>query len=231
MSTIINQFLFESSPKKPNDIVLKNEYYPSGLSEFEIYYYYIRNKSKLLNWIGNRRVSFFLSIDENLLVVKRKINERDIKLTTSNYDDIISGRTLCILVEHPSISNYIVIDVDAGRNITSEDTNKAIKVAQKLLVSLNFSRWEKLTTSEVGRHLIGYLDHKINTVVLKDEVEKLLNKQSDYLVNKKGKLPNTINYDLSSNYLRGLHLARYSLTKLGTICDDLSSNKAGLPIK
>ena len=55
--------LTEAVPTNPQTIILKNKYYPKGLTENQIYNYYMSVKKLLLNYIGKRTVSFFLMID------------------------------------------------------------------------------------------------------------------------------------------------------------------------
>ena len=77
---IIDKFLTESFPDNPEDVILKNQYYPSGLKEVDVYTYYMKMKPRILSWIGKRKSAFFLRIDDDL-VVKRKIDGKEIKLT------------------------------------------------------------------------------------------------------------------------------------------------------
>lgn len=220
---IIDAFLSESFPSNPDDVILKNKHYPSGLTEIEIYNYYMRAKSKILGWIKNRRCAFFLQIG-NDLVVRRKINGKDIKLTESNYEKLITGRTLQILAERPDTSNYFVIDIDAGDGVSFQAMNKAIDTAKGLLSkSLNIKRWELLFSSPRGRHLIGYMASSISSKNMISKLTEILSEQDEVLVNVKGRHLGTINYDFTPNYKRGVHIARYSLTKEGLICDDMNA--------
>lgn len=217
-------FLQEYFPQNPNDIVIKNYHYPKGLTELQIYKYYMEVKPKILNWINKRQVMFFLRIDLNHIVVKRKLNGKPIKLNFNNFNDLITGRTNQIHVEHPRISNYFVIDIDAGEGVGIKKVLEASDDAMDYLKSLNISKWEKLFTSPSGIQLIGYLSSRHDINKIRNIVVSELKKQDKYLVHKKGRHPGTINFDMSSNYKRGSHLARYSLTKEGLICDDILSS-------
>lgn len=213
-------------PPNPSQVIIKNNFYPSGLTELDIYTYYMKVKKNLLDWIGGRQVAFFLNID-NQLVVKRKHKGRDIYLTENNYEEIITGRTNSIYVERDTTTNYFVVDVDAAKGIKFSEILKACKLAKDLLTPMDIVKWEWLVTSPHGIHMIGQVKQQYNINQLRSEIENLLKQQTEHLVNIKGRKQG-INYDLSPNYQKSLHMARYSLTKEGLICDDyLTSRNAG----
>jgi len=221
---IIDNFLFESFPNNPDDVILTNKFYPNGLTEREIYNYYMTAKAKILGWIKNRQCVFFLRIG-NELVVRRKINGRDIKLTDSNYEKMITGRTLQILVERPTTSNYFVVDIDAGDGVSFPDMQKAIESAKNLISkAIRITNWELLFSSPRGRHLIGHMPRSFASKDMITKLTEILSEQEEVLVNVKGRHPGTINYDLTPNYKRGVHIAKYSLTKEGLICDDMNAS-------
>lgn len=227
----IDTFLTESFPTNPEDVILKNQYYPYGLKEVDVYTYYMKMKPQILSWTGKRKSAFFIRVGEDL-IMKRKINGKEIKLTNANFEKLITGRTNQILIEHPDPSNYFVVDVDAGAGVAYPEIQKAVTVAMELLSNEKVTRWEKLFSGPMGIHLIGYMPSSLRSKPIIDMLSERLRKQDDYLVNVKGRHPGSLNYDLSSNVKRGLHVCRYSLSKEGLICDDLdaSNSKAGKKI-
>jgi DNA primase len=229
---IIDKYIKRFSPPHPEDIVIRNWLYPKGLTEKDIYNYYQTVKNPILNWIGNRNIAFFLKI-KDILVVKRNIGESVIKLTEENYNEVITGRTIQVLVERPDPSNYFVVDIDAGQMHSHNEIIEASNIVMELLNPLNIIKWENLFTSPKGLHVIGYLDKPRRVDELRIVLEKYLLKQQNYLVNVKGKRHKQINLDLTPNYKRSIHLCRYSLTKEGLICDDIltKGNRAGKKIK
>jgi len=213
----------EHAPQNVDDIVIKNKFYPRGLTEQQIYDYYMGNKRKILNWIGSRPVAFFLVIDGKI-VVKRKLKSGPIILNDSNYEELITGRTVSIYVERPDRTDYFIVDIDAGKGINYKEIWEASEIAQKSLYDMGVLNWEKLFTSPYGMHLIGYIKPKLSIGLLRGEIYNLLsNNQNEYLVNIKGRKPGTINFDLSPNYTRSIHIVRHGLTKEGLICDNIAS--------
>lgn len=222
----INNFLQESYPNNPFDIVVKNKYYPQGLREIDIYEYYIQNKDKILNWINDRQVAFRIKINPLSSIIRRKIDGKPIYLTESNFEKIIHGRTNVIYVEQKSSTNYFVIDIDLGPNLVMKD---AINTSKMLLEEFS-GKYELLISSDIGLHYIGYVNKLQNInhlrekirILLEDKIQTMSNKSKHitYTVNVKGRKPNTINFDLSPMYDRSLHISKYSLTKEFLICND-----------
>lgn len=219
----IQKIIQEFYPNHPEDIIIRNEFYPSGLREIDIYNYYMSVEKQILNWIDARNVAFLLKID-NSNILKRKINNTSIKLTNNNYQDLITGRTNIIYVEQKKHTNYYIIDIDCGENLNI----KHAKIALDFLIdNLNISKFEALYSSSRGIHLIVPTQFSdINTIRKNLEIElntiiKYNKSKIKYLVNQKGRLGNTINFDLSPMHNRGLHIAKYSLTKEFLICNDV----------
>lgn len=223
-----SKFLKEFYPDNPNQIVLKNKYYPSGLQEIDIYNHYLNYEDKLLKWINNRYVGFFININGQR-IMKRRIDNKSILLTKENFKDLITGRTNTIFVEHPTQTNYYVIDIDPGKNISRDTTIEIIEDINKhLFLKLFTYKKEILITSSIGFHIIGSIPNKKNINLIRKQIEQILNfivKDRKYtpevLVNKKGRNSDTINLDLTPMYEKSLHISKFSLTKECLICDDI----------
>jgi hypothetical protein len=221
----IKKFLSESYPNNPFDVVIKNKHYPQGIREIDIYGYWMDHRMKILNWVGDRNVAFRIRIDEKSTVIRRKLNGRPIKLTKTNFKEIMTGRTNVIYVEHPSMTDYFVIDIDAGQNLGMKHV---AKTANFLLKEFG-NKYELLTSSTRSLHYIGYVNKKQNINQLREKLFSLLEQKVEvlnglpgninYTVNVKGRKTNTINFDLSTMYDKSLHIARYSLTKEFLSCD------------
>lgn len=237
---IINQFLQEFSPKNPDDIVIKNKFYPNGLSERSIYNYYMSRKRELLEWIGDRNVSFLLRLSENQTVIIRNQKGKPILLTSDNFEKLITGRTNVVYVSHPKITDYWIIDIDLGPNLKMFHAKKTLEILLHELRLVDIAdtttkKFEAITSSPQGIHLIGYLnvskDIDLLRNSLKIELERIVTKLNvkskiEFTVNVKGKFPNKINLDLSSMHPGSLHIAKHSLTKEFLVCGDVT--KSGL---
>lgn len=219
---IVDSFLTESYPKNPEKIVIKNKYYPTGLTEKEVYEYYQNNKKKILDWIGERYVAFFLELEDQMLIKRKDSKGNFIRLKEGNFDELITGRTLQIHVQIPVKTNYFVVDIDS-RTEDFKEIKKAAKIVKEITEKdLDVRFFEFLFTSTTGIHTIGYMNQIRNIDDIRKTLFKLLNEnQEKYRVNIREKKTRGINFDLSPNYKNSLHISRYSLTKEGLICDDI----------
>lgn len=233
----INKFLSEFYPAHPANVVFKNKFYPNGLTELQIYQYYLSNKKKLLSWIGDRSVAFLLRLEQDKTVLIRNQKGKPIYLNESNFDDLITGRTNVIYVTHPESTDYWVVDIDVGPNLNISHAKKALQIAMHeihpdAIEKQGSTGYEAILTSPRGIHLIGYLQTQSNIDLLRAGLESELNRivsivnqksTIKFTVNVKGRHPSKINFDLSSMYPNTLHMARYSLTKEFLICDSFKS--------
>ena len=64
-----------SKPQNPETLVLKNEYYPNGLREIDIWNYYQKVKNQLLRETIGKNLIVFFAIDLN----KTGLDSRAIK--------------------------------------------------------------------------------------------------------------------------------------------------------
>jgi hypothetical protein len=84
-------------PENPETIVLRNSYYPKGLTELDIWNYYQKVKREILNETKSRDIMFAIMVDLNKPVIRRRGKGQGfIRLTPQNYDEIITGRTVTI---------------------------------------------------------------------------------------------------------------------------------------
>ena len=173
----INKFLFEFSPSHPLEIVIKNKYYPRGLTELQIYNYYLSVKNKILEWIGDRRISFLLRLNPNKTILIRNQKGKPIYLNNGNYDDLITGRTNVIYVTQDALTDEFVIDIDIGTNLNMNHAKKALEIL--LHSNLNLKKSEAINSSDRGIHLISHVSIPENIEILKKELEITLIKKED----------------------------------------------------
>ena len=68
-----------SYPANPETIVIKNKFYPKGLREIDIWNYYQKAKVNILRNTINRDIMFFIMVDVNKPIVRRKGNNEFIR--------------------------------------------------------------------------------------------------------------------------------------------------------
>lgn len=210
-------------PKHPNTVVIKNKYYPQGLSEINIYNHYQQYKNSILEQVKNRDVMIFLKTDSGI-VIKRKIKDKPIILNNQNYDDVISGRTLSLHCTMNRIEDICVIDIDAVIfNKAKEATKECYDVLKKFPI---FQELHIRFTGKSSFHIFCKLTKKINI----DSIRFLLSNifknsiiSEKYTISKsrKGNIPNI---DLFRNTYHGGFIIINSLSTIGLKCMEVKYN-------
>jgi hypothetical protein len=220
--------IVEYYPTNPDTVIVKNQFYPKGLTELDLYNYYIKNKNRILAQIKGREVMFFLGLETDDPIVKRKTPEgKFIKLTNSNYKDLITGRTLSIHSTMNKKENFGIVDVDC------DHFRKARVATQEVYDYLkndpNIKVLEIRFTGKDGFHIICVFKKIYNIdnirLLLKETLSKKFDKQYDIAQHKK--TSGKVNLDLSSNKYRGGFITLNSLSVIGLKCIIVSRSRLG----
>lgn len=201
-----------SYPKHPDTIIVKNEFYPSGLREIDIWNHYQNQivKRSILNEIKGRPVIIVLIVDGSRIVRRYPV--------APPYDKMITGRTISVHTTIKARDTFFVVDIDAGRNVTFSDVKRATMEVYRVMVK-NLGATEIRFTGS-GFHLI-HNSGKVRPVEKNKEILKsilLSNFEGEYLVGGVTAPPNQINLDLAPMKRLGGHICRYSLAENGLIC-------------
>jgi len=101
-----------SYPENPETIVIQNNFYPQGLKEIDIWNYYQKAKVNILRETINRDIMFFIMVEKNKAIVRRKNNSEFIRLKPVNYDTVITGRTVSLHSGMGLYEEFGIIDID-----------------------------------------------------------------------------------------------------------------------
>ena len=219
-----------SYPKNPETIIIKNKYYPKGLTELNIWDYYQKEKSRILNETRGRDLMFFIAIDLNDFIIRRKgIESKYIQLTNSNYDNIISGRTVSIHCGMKQYEDICVIDID------SDDFNKAKKATldvYEIMMKASFINTVQIRfTGKTSFHIFCKLSKKIKIETIKFLTQKHLkgsgieNMGYTILGKRKEGIPNI---DLAPLKVGGNFICLNSLSVIGLKCMKIDYNRIKL---
>lgn len=215
-----------SYPKNPDNIVIKNKYYPNGLTELDIYNYYIDNKKLILKNLGNRNNAFTI-IDENSKVIFKRYEKSQLgllyKLNKNNYDTIITGRTITIHSIMGAAESFGIIDID------SEDLNQTKMAANNIINyfknKTNY-KFDIRFSGGTGFHIYIYF----NRLYFIDDIKRILIKElhkgkfdEKYNINKTRGIK--VNLDLSSNKRNGAFITTGSLSNSGLISKLISEQE------
>ncbi|RLA59113.1 MAG: hypothetical protein DRQ78_11040 [Epsilonproteobacteria bacterium] len=216
-------------PEHPDTIVVKNRFYPRGLSEIDIWNYYQKVKPKLLREVRDRDVMFFVMVDVNKPVVRRKLQDKFIRLTSQNYDQLITGRTVSIHTAMNRYENIGVIDIDIdprdgfswAKKVTADVYDYVIN---KIPI---ISSAEIRFTGKTSFHIFCKFHKKMKIDTIRFLLQKFLNQSplsKVYSVGGRRKL-GIPNIDLSSNKFRGNFIVLHALSVLGLKCIEVPYTK------
>lgn len=215
-----------SLPQHPETLIIKNKYYPEGLKEIDIWYYYQKVKNQLLRETIGKNLIVFFAIDLNKFTVIRKRKDMGlIILTPSNYNTIVSGRTVSFHNSMNRYSDYGVIDID------TDDFEKAKDVALELYDFFMKQRFVKdikiIFTGKDSFHLRIFFATEFKIEDIKQKLTITLEGETfKNLFTIKGKRTGKIpNLDLQRNVLNGGYIAINSLSVDGLRCIEVSKNR------
>ncbi len=219
-------------------VLIKNNFYPEGITNFKLKEYYTQNKNKILTSVLDAPVLLFMMYDNSKEpTVVRKYNGDLIKLNSGNYDKLITNRVLSISYE-PNHKNLfkLIFDLDCVGKKCNSDLIRAIDDIifkfdfEKIVVENKLTY--KIFPSSTGFHLI-FNNRDLTALNIKKSItsredlisimeKELLNifPYKNYSINKKIKKNNkmsNVNIDLSPMNKRGSITAPYALTRKGTM--------------
>lgn len=204
-----------SVPKNPNTIVVKNEFYPNGLTEGQVWNYYQNYKGVILNNTRGRDLMFAIMVEVNNPVIKRHENKTSlIRLDNNNYDKMITGRTITIYSTMKAYEDFFIVDVD------TDNWNKAISVTKyvyNLIQKADFVRDIKLLyTGKNSFHIYAKLANRMPIDRIRYIVDSYLksNQTNEFTILPK-RNNNKPNIDLFINKYRGAYITESSLSIMG----------------
>lgn len=216
-------------PTNPNTIVIKNQFYPNGLKEIDIWNHYQNVKPQLLKETDNRSVMFAIMTDVNKPVMKRKGPSGVLRINHKNYDTLITGRTTTIYSEMSSYESYGIIDIDISPGDGFMWARKAAAdVYDFVMDKMPIVRTASVRfTGKSSFHVVCDFNRKMKIDAIRFLLGKFL-KESDlskiYSIESKRR-PGVVNLDLSPNKLRGTHITLHSLSVVGLKCMEVPYHK------
>lgn len=218
-----------SYPSNPETIVLKNKYYP-GLREIDIWNYYQKVKPLILKETQNRDIMFGIMVDVNKPILRRRGSKgKTIRLTPSNYDEVITGRTVAIYSTMGSYEDIGIVDIDISPSDGFAWARKAALdtydfVMDKMPI---VSTAEMRFTGKSSFHIACKFGKKLKIDSIRFLLERFLRNSElskVYTIEAKRR-PGIPNLDLSPNKYMGAYITLNSLSILGLKCMAVPYNK------
>ena len=217
-------------PEHPKTVVIQNSFYPGGLSELKVWNHYQKYKNIIISEIDGNAVTLWIFVDINQSIVRRKVLNRPFTIVKSNYDSVLTGRTVSISTELRNMSPIIIIDVDPGTGVTELQTKECVRnILDSSVSHLSQIIKKRIISTARGYHIYLYLDKAMNIRAIRNMVIKLLNMdfRDTYLINSKNPKANEINLDLTPISPRGLHQVPYALCRNGLMAMDVTTYLTG----
>ena len=104
-------------PTSPQTVILKNKFYPKGLREIDVWFYYQSVKRELIAENVGLQMMVYIMTDLNKPVIRRKgAGGKPIYLDNKSYDNVVTGRTISFHSSMNPTTRYGIIDVDIHPN-------------------------------------------------------------------------------------------------------------------
>ena len=211
-----------SRPQNPETIIIQNQFYPKGLTEGEVYDYYIKNKQKILKEVIGKNLTFYFATDLNNIIVMRKAKTPTgfLRLNYENYDELITGRTISIHSNFNRTSDFGIIDIDIDDfDLAKRATHDIYNLIEMKCPFVN--KIKSIYTGKNSFHVICYTRRPMDIDNFRIQMRKFLIEDEDaqlfknhYTVLNK-RIKGIPNLDLSSNKYLGGYITLHSLSILG----------------
>lgn len=211
-----------SYPENPSTIILQNRFYSQGLQEIDIWNYYQKVKTSILRETKLRDIMFFIMVEKNKPVVRRKGQGGFIRLSPSNYDTIITGRTVSLHSAMRPLEDFGIIDID----IDPADSFRWAKEVTRRVYDFVMDKMPIIRTASIrftGKnsfHIKCDFGRKMKIDVVRFLLGKFLRESelsNIYSIEGKRR-PGIPNLDMAPNKLRGNYITLNSLSVWGLRC-------------
>ena len=208
-------------PENPNTIVIQNRFYPKGIQEIDIWNYYQSVKRNILKETQGRDIMFFIMVEKNKPVVRRKVPGGFIRMTPNNYDKVITGRTVSLHSAMGLYEEFGIIDIDIGSDGFRWAKEVTRRVYDFVMDKMPIVRTASIRfTGKQSFHIKCDFERKMKIDVIKFLLEKFL-RESElskvYTVAGKRRV-GIPNLDMAPNKLRGNYITLNSLSIWGLKC-------------
>lgn len=205
-------------PKHPDKkIIRKNEFYPEGLVEEDIWKWYDKNKQKIIPHLKGHEVLIIIKTDDGTIVKRNDKNDKPYRINkVEDFEKLNNGRNVEFHIVSGKTSNIGWVDLDPGKNFDFEDTKDHAKRLKGKLKSLPFVKSVDLKYSgRRGFHLMLDFKKKEDVDKIREELKEFLTDyieagNYDKLVLKSPK-PSEMRLDISTFHNKGSIRAPYSL--------------------
>ena len=217
-------------PENPKTIIAKNKYYPSGLTELDVWTYYNNIRGKFLQSTKNRDLTALIMTDVNTPIIRRKNRGgKLIRLTPQNYDEVITGRTIGFYSAMTSTEEFAIVDIDVDPRDDFRWAKKTtIDVYDFIMDKVPLVRTASIVfTGKTSFHIICNFGKRMKVDSLRFLMKRFLQGSElakVYTIEAKRRA-GVPNIDLSPNKVRGNYITLHSLSIIGLKCMTVEYNQ------
>ena len=204
-------------PPNPDQVILKNEYYPQGLTEKQVYEHYMKYKPYILEHTQGREIMFAIKTDDDIVIKRKDSNGRFLKLNNNNYEDLITGRTIAVYATMGKTEKFGIIDIDT--NHFGFAKGSAAKIYDGFPELGQIAKKEIRFTGKTSFHIILEFKQNKNINSIRSHLRQTLKNNFDHhFAIEKKRSTDKINLDLSPNKFRGAYIIPGALSVEGLKC-------------
>lgn len=164
-------------PEHPETILLKNEYYPKGLKEKDVWNYYDKMKLKILPYLKGRKILLRMIVGKGKDLVVRHDPKTNKFITISDekeFDRWNNGRVVSFYTEMKAKDNFVRVDLDANEKFPFSRVKDVATEIYNLLKKNKFIKNVGIKYSgRVGFHIVAEFLDKVSTGDLRKEIDEL----------------------------------------------------------
>jgi len=195
---------------------------PKGIKEIDIWNYYMSVKSSLVKEVSGRDLFVYIMTDKGPVLVRKGKTTKYIRLNASNYEQVITGRTISIHSSMRRTESIGIVDIDC-------DNFRLAKIAAFETfneIAAEFSILDRVTihfTGKTGFHIFCKIRGRANIDSIRFLLRKFLmgtNLAKKYTIESK-RTSGIPNLDLAPNKFRGGYVSLHSLSTIGLKCMEI----------
>ena len=217
-------------PTSPQTVILKNKFYPKGLREIDVWFYYQSVKRELIAENVGLQMMVYIMTDLNKPVIRRKgAGGKPIYLDNKSYDNVVTGRTISFHSSMNPTTRYGIIDVDIHPNDGFRWAKQAtLATYDYVMDKMPVVRGASIVyTGKTSFHVVCNFNQKMKIDTMRFMLQKFLRNfelARVYTIEQKRRR-GVPNLDLSPNKVRGNFITLNSLSILGLKCMEVPYNK------
>jgi hypothetical protein len=203
-------------PRHPDAVVLKNSFYPEGLTEYQVWRQLRNHADDLLGQLKGRRVMVVIKTDEAKIIRRNGASGDPLRIKTlEGLTEIMSGRTMEFHAVSEKEADLAWIDLDPQEQFPFSEVKSVaialVPIMRKTIeadVSIKFSGGR-------GFHLLGALSGKSDVDALRHRLEASIRRFIDSAGGKLSlgavRAPDMMRLDVSTLHESGSIRATWSL--------------------